>query len=1342
MAPFLRLITRSPRLLWSSLALLTIVLNPVCPARAQSLAARQVVQANQEQKLLRGYLRTPIRFQANQGQTDGRVQFLSRGVGYSLFLTPADAVLSLRSPKGSTAKLEMAIAGGNRRAPASGLDRAASRTNYFIGNDPSRWRPDVQDFGKVRYRDIYPGIDLTFYGTQSRLEYDFFVAPGVDPDAIRLKFRGMNGLRLNGQGELELNTAAGEVHIDRPVLYQQNADGTRSAVAGAFVVARNEVRFSVGAYDKGRPLVIDPVVNYATYLGGSGDEDVSSSGASQSYFSGIALGPDGSIYLAGNTSSADFPASNAAFATVEQGGVDVFVTKFNPAGTDVLYSTYLGGSSSDYPTAIAVDGSGNAYISGVTDSGNFPTTPGAIRSTSQVGFSYDDGFVTKLNSTGSGLVYSTFIGGQHGSEVTAIAVDATGNAYVTGLDKKNFPTTAGAFQTTIQGQENAFVAKLAVDGNSFAYATYVGGEKGDVGRGIAIDGSGNAYITGFTTSVQFPVVPASGGIQSAIGSTNGTTDGFVSMLNPTGTALIYSTYLGGSLDDEATAIAVDSAGDAYVVGYTDSTDFPTAAPLQAANAGNQDAFVAKLSPSGTTLLFSTYLGGDNPDSALGIALDQIGDAYVTGYTGSTGFNKGFPLLGSIILTNSGTLTTAAFVTEYNPACTAYIYSSLFGTDESVEGTAIAVDSSGIAYITGGASAGASAPFSTPDAYQPALNGNSDAFVAKLWPLFLSPATLTFPDTMVGTTSAPLTATLSNSGFATLNIASLGILGGNAADFAETTTCGSTLAGQSSCDIHVTFTPLSIAAFASTASVSDDASPYPQIVTLKGNGIAAASAPQAVLTPATVAFGNQSSGTSSAVQVIALSNPGTATLNISKIALTGASASAFGMTSACGATLATGASCNISVMFSPTATGSFSAAVSVTDDASGSPQSATLSGTGTAAAAPQEVVTPTSLTFAALTAGSTSVTQMVTLSNPGTADLALKSAGLTGTNTNVFSLSTTCGSAVAAGASCTFSVAFTPNAAGSFSADITIVPSDSTLPTATVTLAGTGTAAPVPLAVLTPPVVAFESQTTGTMSAAKVVVLSNPGNAVLNITGIALGGVNSSDFTLTSACGTTLAAGSACNLSVTFNPSSAAAFAASISVADDATGSPQTATLTGTGTAPPDFMTASPTPPQVVKAGASATYRINVTSTTGAFNLPVTLSASGLPVGAAATFTPPVVTPGSAGATSSMVIQTSTFSASARAIGGVRLGEPSTSAGFAELGSSGLAMVSLLLLCRIPRLRKRRRLFIALSVAAMLSLGITGCGGGFPGPKPSTYTITVTGSNGSDQHSTTVTLTVQ
>ena len=708
--------------------------------------------------LEKGFGRLPLSFEVNQGQTDAGVKFLSRGKGYTLFLTPNAAVLSLkrgqesrsrmldvksvgslsksRTPKSvskdsqsatevqNPAVLRIKLVGANPQPEVVGLEELPGKVNYFIGNDPKKWQTRISTFAKVKYKDVYPGIDLAYYGNQGQLEYDFIVAPGADPKIINFTIHGADKLEVDEGGDLVLHTPRGEIRQHKPRVYQE-VNGNKQIISAHYVLKeKHEVAFEVARYDAGKPLVIDPVLVYSTYIGGSSTE----------FGRGIAVDLAGNAYVTGLTASTDFPTVNP-LQPVFGGSEDVFVMKLNSTGSALVYSTYIGGTSSDDAAGIAVDSAGNAYITGVSYSTDFPTTAGAL------GTAVNDSgnaFVTKLNPTGSGFIYSTYLGGSDLDNGNGIAVDPGGNAYVIGATAStDFPTTAGAFQTTNDSQR-AFVAKLNPTGSALVYSTYLGGsDGGEVGSGIAVDTSGNAYVTGHTGAIDFPTVNP---LQPTL---NGEVDAFVSKLNPTGSALVYSTFFGGSGSDDAKGIAVDLAGNAYVTGTTSSTDFPTVNALQAVFGGNLDAFVAKLNPTGSALVYSTYLGGGSgggssggSDDARDIAVDLAGNAYVTGVTGSTDFPTVNPLQPGF--RGSGD----AFVTKINAAGTSLIYSTyLGGTSVDPEiGNGIAVDSAGNAYVIGTTS---STDFPTVNAFQAGFGGNLDAFVAKLIPSHIVNDLVTF-----------------------------------------------------------------------------------------------------------------------------------------------------------------------------------------------------------------------------------------------------------------------------------------------------------------------------------------------------------------------------------------------------------------------------------------------------------------------------------------------------------------------------------------------------------------------------------------------------------------------
>src|SRR5438309_281207 len=566
-------------------------------------------QASREQ-LSQAYGKLPLYFEANRGQTDAQVRFLSRSHRQTLFLTSTEAVLvfteSSQTATGQPEKpgqaagttLRMAFADSNPQPQVAGLEELPGKANYIIGNDPTKWRTNVPTYSKVHYQDLYPGIDLIYYGTQRQLEYDLVVAPGADPNQLNLAFQGAEDITVDHDGNLNLRVAGGEVRLHAPNVYQES-QGEKQLIAARYILHANrnderltnnvtlsaQVGLQMAAYDATQPLVIDPVLSYSTYLGGS---DFDAAG-------GIAVDSAGNAFVTGDTSSANFPTTSGAFQTTYGGNSDAFVTKLNPTGSALIYSTYLGGSGDDIGFGIAVDSAGNAFVAGITDSANFPTTPGAFQTTYGGGSINGDGFVAKLNPTGSALIYSTYLGGSGDDLGFGIAVDSAGNAYVTGLtDSANFPTTPGAFQTTYGGgNADAFVTKLNPTGSALIYSTYLGGSGEEGGKGIAVDSAGNAYVTGLTDSANFPTTP--GAFQTTYGG--GNSDAFVTKLNPTGSALIYSTYLGGSGGEEPSGIAVDSAGNAFVAGITDDTTFPTTSGVfQTANGGNGDAFIARISP--------------------------------------------------------------------------------------------------------------------------------------------------------------------------------------------------------------------------------------------------------------------------------------------------------------------------------------------------------------------------------------------------------------------------------------------------------------------------------------------------------------------------------------------------------------------------------------------------------------------------------------------------------------------------------------------------------------------------------------------------------------------------
>ena len=545
------------------------------------------------------YGKLPLMFEANHGQTDPQIRFLSRGNGYSIFLTSSEAVFVLRKSPGEenrqrdagpqqydpdsftglsrrerhgwqastsddTAVLRMSLVGANDVPPVNGSEELPGRANYLIGNDPQKWHTNIPTYASVRYGNVYQGIDLVFYGNQQQLEYDFVVAPGADFKTIRLAFEGADQLQIDSAGDLVLQTAGGEIRQQKPVVYQE-INGKKQEIESSYTLSgKNEVGFQVGAYDRARPLVIDPVLVYSTYLGGGGNDRGQS----------IAVDSAGSAYVTGTTTSANFPLTNPAQPNLAS-SLDAFVTKLNPAGTAIVYSTYLGGNRDDFSSNIGVDSAGNAHTIGFTESTNFPAV-NARQSSNAGGI---DAFIAKLNSTGNAFLYSTYIGGNGDDLGNGIAVDAAGNAYGIGDTDSTNLQTVNALRSSNAGGVDTFVTKLNPSGSTVLYATYAGGSGDDYGVSIAVDADGNTYGIGYTSSNDLPIVNA---LQPING---GGFDAFVVKLNPAGSTLLYSTYLGGSDADEGYDIAVDAANNAYVTGHTFASNFPTANSFQAARAG-------------------------------------------------------------------------------------------------------------------------------------------------------------------------------------------------------------------------------------------------------------------------------------------------------------------------------------------------------------------------------------------------------------------------------------------------------------------------------------------------------------------------------------------------------------------------------------------------------------------------------------------------------------------------------------------------------------------------------------------------------------------------------------
>jgi len=847
----------------------------------RNTAAKETLQAGRPDASLppvvATYGKLPLAFEINEGQTDSQVKFLSRGSGYTLFLTGSEAVLAVREPSASRpqggripnlkygtanpaqrrstqarppdlgirtldlgllpidlrqsamgnspapspqlqtpAVLRMKLVGANAAAKVVGAEELPGRSNYFLGKDPKKWRTGVANYAKVRYEGVYPGVDVVYYGKQRQIEHDFVVSPGTDPATIKLAIEGADSLGLDKQGNLVAQLTSGMVVLNKPAVYQPGNSNSEiqnpKSVDGRFLLlADNRIGFEIGSYDKTRPLVIDPVLLYSTYLGGS----VSDGGY------GIAVDAAGSAYVTGYTGSPDFPTANPLQPSLS-GYDNAFVAKLNPTGSALVYSTYLGGSGGDIGYGIAVDMVGNAYVAGLTSSSDFPT---ANPLQDAYGGGDYDGFVAKLSSTGSALVFSTYLGGSGNDQPIGIAVDKKGNAYVTGATSSlDFPTASPLQGAYGGGSFDGFVAKLNSAGSALVYSTYLGGTNEDGGGSIAVDTAGSAYVAGYTGSRNFPTANP---LQPSLG---GGYDVFVSKLNAAGSALVYSTYLGGGDYDLGLGIAADRWGSAYVTGWTRSANFPAAGAVQGSLLGYQNVFVAKLSSTGSVLVYLTYLGGNYYDGGNGIAVDRAGNAYVTGYTGSSDFPTASPLQPTL---GGG---YEVFVSKFNAAGSALVYSTYLGGSSGEDyGWGIALDTATNAYVTGYT---ASHDFPTASPLQGINGGRTyNGFVTKVSPMDVAGAgvsarSVSFGEQKVRTTSQTQTLTLRSVGSKPLPVAWVATL--NPSVFKQRNSCArQTLDPGQNCTIDLTFTPKAPGPQTGILLIS---TPKPLSIPLSGTGI--------------------------------------------------------------------------------------------------------------------------------------------------------------------------------------------------------------------------------------------------------------------------------------------------------------------------------------------------------------------------------------------------------------------------------------------------------------------------------------------------------------------------
>ncbi len=906
----------------------------------------------------------PLMFEANQGQIDSQVKFLSHGDGYSIFLTAGGMVLALPTSDATPPKkasvlepnrvwaghsalrqqenigrrnrksniLTIDLVGAASNPAIVGEEPLVTKVNYFIGRDPSKWRRNVPTYGTIRYRNVYPGIDLVYYGNNHRVEYDFELAPGADPAKVQFSVKGADALNVDSGGNLVLTKGGTRLLFQTPAIYQE-INGRRVPVGGAYTVRdATHVGFAIEAHDNTKPTVIDPVLVYSTFLGGNGDD----------FSDGIAVDSLGDAYVVGITDSPDFPQATIGSYTPTQ--FRMFLTKMNPDGSALLFADYFGGTTgNDEAAAVALDSSGNAYVTGSAASSDFPVLH-AYQSTLS---GTQDAFLVKFSADGSSILYSTYLGGTNSQYSNSISVDLAGEAVIAGATQSTDFPMKNAYQSSIKVDQfgdwgvYGFLTKFDPNGTSLIYSSYLAGNILNTSTcsncfpdseilGVTTDGTGNAYVTGLTMTSNFPVT--SGAFATAYPGDYLSDVGFVAKFSNSG-AIAYSTYLGGLTSNFLNAVAVDSTGSAYVTGYENANDnFPivNTSICDPSVANCNGAVVAKLDPTGSNLVYSTFLAATNEMAGQAIQVDASGDAFIVG--SDIQFSLSNPIEG---YAGGGDVVVA----EIDPTASTQLMATFLGGQGWEAASGLALDSKGAVYVTG-VTQSVDFPV-TRSVFQTVWGGQTDAFIAKIDPLTnapavsMGPSSLTFSAQIVDTTSGPQTSTLRNVGSQALTISGITASG----DFAETDDCGTTVAAASFCTLTVTFTPTASGSRIGAVTIVDDAQGSPHSLQLAGTGLAAASLS---LSPSSLMFPPSSVGTTSAAQAITLTNGGNAPVIISAVQVTG---DFVATDNNCGTVPAYGM-CTVQVGFTPDSSGTLTGTVQFLDSVSGSPQVVTLSGSGT------------------------------------------------------------------------------------------------------------------------------------------------------------------------------------------------------------------------------------------------------------------------------------------------------------------------------------------------------------------------------------------------------------
>ena len=1161
---------------------------------------------------------------------------------------------------------------GVASAALTAMDEQKGVTNYYLGNDPAKWQLGVKNYGRVQARGVYPGVDVVYYGDHRRMEFDFNVAPKADANKIALRFDGMERLYTEANGDLVAEVLGQPVRFARPYAYQKVAGGTKAVEASYVLEAGNVVRLKLGEYDKSSELVIDPVVTYATYMGGSGI-DVAN---------GIAVDSTGAAYITGQTASSNFPKPNNPSGYSFSGGSDAYVVKLSADGQTFSYTTIIGGTNPTLGFAqgngIALDGTDRAYIVGGT---SFKDLPGIINSyqggdsdafitilsatgtmvrtaylggsAAEIGYGIAvDGtkvggvpvntvtavgqtcsqdfpgynsfetkvedcvaFITKLNnglnvggkidptasaqspapaSCGGGVCYfSAFYGGQPVPPYPT-AVYASNAQYIYGavVEDTNIPPhiqfdTTGGYCTTGAGAPstwNTSVAGITIDGTCYwedmgtpatpvAYYTEA--------YGVALDPVGDVFVAGGTDSstLSTTLYP----YNARVG-----TGAWVLKLSGVNGAFIYGTVLETNATDEtltidtARAIAVDSEGQAYVVGTATGTLFTSTAAYQTSVAGGTDGFLVRLNNQGSAIQYATYLGGSKADQALGVAVDLNQAAYVTGTT----LSPDFPTINALENPNSSVQLSLsggqdAFISKFTSDGTALIFSSYLGGSGSDQANAIAVDPTNLGnmFVAGNSTSldlettlNLQTTSTTTATYTPpqaANAGNGDGFAAMvpssgLPAVTVTPGSLYFVDQDLNTQSAAQAVQYTNtSTSASVTIQSIEF--SPSANFGQAFVSGGSvanctpdvIAASTACDIWVVFTPTAVGTTSGTLTITDSASSAPHVINLLGQG----AAPYDVLSTSSLTFATQGVSTTSAAQTITLQNTGKGTLYISSLVAEGfTSASDFAQTNTCGTQVAPSGTCTISVTFTPNGAGVRNGNVTITDNAQGSPHVVSLTGTGRMVA---NTFSAVSLTFPQQQTGAASAPQTITITNTDATQNLVVNTPVVSTGF-LISLDTCTSAAILPGGTCAIQVEFDPTTSGSFTGTLVITGNGSLMP-ATINLSGTAGAT----ATLTSNVT-FGGTVVGVTSPAQYATLANQSTFPFSITSALLSGAAAGDFAVQASgttCGTSLAASSSCNYAIYFTPTQPGNRNATLTVTSAAAASPQTVSIVGVGLAP-------------------------------------------------------------------------------------------------------------------------------------------------------------------------------